>query len=98
MTIATYDTPDIAFDVAVSGDLAFVADNGTGLLVIDITNPAGPTLVGACDTPADAYSVATSGDLAIVGDDDGITVIDITNPTNPTILGAGAPRGLRPRS
>src|SRR5262245_59724435 len=40
-----YDTPDQALEVAVSGTVAYVADRISGLQIIDISNPASPTLV-----------------------------------------------------
>jgi hypothetical protein len=46
---AHYDTPGAASNVA--GDLAFVADGANGLQIVNITNPASPSIVGACDTP-----------------------------------------------
>jgi hypothetical protein len=46
--------------------------------VIDITNPAIPTLAGSYDTPDLAYGVAISGDYAYVGDgSSGLQVIQV---------------------
>jgi hypothetical protein len=56
--------------------------------VIDITNPASPTLAGSCYTPGYAYDVAISGDYAYVADYTyGLQVINITNPASPTLAG-----------
>jgi hypothetical protein len=43
----SYDTPGYALGVAVAGDLAFVADEGSGLQVIDISDPTNPVLTGS---------------------------------------------------
>jgi hypothetical protein len=75
--------------VAVSGTYAYVADANSGLLVIDIANPASPQIVGSVDTPGHANGVAVSGTYAYIADyDRGLQVIDIANPQNPQIVGS----------
>ncbi len=102
-----------AYAVAVSGHYAFVASQGTisgqpmspstsegSFAVIDITNPAGPTVVKNIDN-ADpsltgvlanalfhATSVAISGHFAYVTAFLGsrLTVIDISNPADPVVV------------
>ena len=93
----SYDTPGSAYDVAVSGDHAFVADYGSGLQVIDISDPTSPALLGSYDTPGTALRVAVTGDYAFVADDaSGLQVIDISYPTSPTLLGSyDTPGGAR---
>jgi hypothetical protein len=84
----SYDTPGLAWSAAVEGDVVLVADNTTGLQVLDISNPADPTQIGDYDTPGMAYDVAAAGDLAFVADGGwGLQIIDITDPTNPTFKG-----------
>jgi hypothetical protein len=69
LTLAgTYDTPGSAFGIAIAGDHAFVADYGSGLQVIDISDPTSPSIAGSYDTPGNAYGVAISGDYAFVAD------------------------------
>ena len=81
------DTPGFAYRVAVAGNHAFVADYGSGLQVIDITNPLNPVLVGSYDTPGIARDVAVAGDYAFVADDGpGFLVINISDPTSPTLV------------
>ncbi len=84
----SYDTPDNATDVAISGDLAFVAGFSAGLQILDIANPAAPVLLGTLDTPGFAIGVAVSGDLAFVADYfSGLQIIDITDPSAPALVG-----------
>ena len=96
LTLAgSYDTPGLAYGVAISGDYAYVADRYWGLLAIDISNPASPTLAGSCGAPDDAYGVAISGDYAYVaGGDSGLQVIDISNPASLTLAGSYDTPGL----
>jgi len=84
-------TPGSARGVAISGDYAYVADYdyGSGLQVIDISNPTVPMLAGSCDAPGSACGVAISGDYAYVADwGSGLQVIDISNPTAPALAGS----------
>jgi hypothetical protein len=49
--VGSCDTPEEAWDVAVSGSYAYVADGLSGLRIINISNPSNPTEVGFYDTP-----------------------------------------------
>jgi hypothetical protein len=85
----SYDTPGYSVGVYVSGDCAYVADQTSGLQVINITDPAHPSLAGSYDTPGVAFGVYVSGDCAYVADDtSGLQVINITDPTHPSLAGS----------
>jgi len=88
--VGSYDTLHYALGLAVTGDLALVADYSVGgLQVIDITDPANPALVGSYHTPGQAGDVAVAGALAFVADgESGLQVFDITDPANPTRVGS----------
>lgn len=49
--VGKVDTPSPAFGVAVTGNYAYVVDEVGGLLVIDISVPESPAIVGGVDTP-----------------------------------------------
>ncbi len=84
----TYDTTGNAIDVYVSGKYAYVAGGGSGLQIIDISNPFSPTLTGTYDTTGNAVDVYVSGKYAYVADDtSGLQIIDISNPFSPTLTG-----------
>ena len=86
MRVGGYDTSGQAFEVAVAGGYAYVADYNAGLQVIDVRNPAAPVRVGGYDTSGYAWGVAVAGGYAYVADDTaGLQVIDVANPG-----GAGA--------
>jgi len=83
------DTPGGAISVAVSGDVAYVADYGSGLQVIDVVDPAHPTIIGSCDMPGYAHGVVVSGDVAYVANGaNGLKVVDVSDPRNPAIIGS----------
>jgi len=80
--------PDSAMAVAVSGNYAYIANLGAGLLVISVADSAHPAVVGSCKTPGRAYRIAVGGDYAFVAQlDSGLSVISISDPTHPTRVG-----------
>jgi hypothetical protein len=87
--IGTYDTPSYAEGVQVVGNYAYVADDYSGLQIINISNPAAPTLTGSYDTPSYAFEVQVVGNYAYVADwDSGLQIINISNPAAPTLTGS----------
>jgi hypothetical protein len=67
--------PWIMRGLAVMGTYAYVAAAGSGLRIINITNPGAPSEVGFCDTPGNAFGVAVAGSYAYVADSEGGLVI-----------------------
>ncbi|MHB9048779.1 MAG: Ig-like domain-containing protein [Pirellulales bacterium] len=95
MHVGGYNTSGLAWGVAVSGTLAYVADYLAGLQIIDVSNPALPVRLGGYDTSGSAYAVAVSGMLAYVADySAGLQIIDVTNPAAPVRLGGYDTSGL----
>jgi hypothetical protein len=87
--IGTCNTPNSARGVYVAGNYAYVADEGSGLQIIDISNPANPVTTGSVATPNSASDIYVSGNYAYVADyGSGLQVIDISNPANPVITGS----------
>ena len=73
-----------AISVYVSGNYAYVADDESGLAVIDISDPTNPGTPFYEDTSGNAHDVYVSGDYAYIADgSSGLAVIDISDPTNP---------------
>ena len=72
------------FDMAVQGDYAYVTAGYDGLLVVDISSPSAPTVVG--NLVMDGGWVAVSGDHAFVGGQYGWYVVDVADPTLPVIV------------
>jgi Tfp pilus assembly protein PilV len=65
--------------------------NGTGLSVIDISNPAAPTLLGTFNPALIINSVYVSGNYAYLASSSNtaeFTVVDVSNPAAPTQVGA----------
>jgi hypothetical protein len=75
-----------ALSVVATGNYAYVANNGGGIVVVDITNLSNPTVV----TSMEGYysEVAVIQDVLFADNRfSGIYVMDISNPTNPINVG-----------
>jgi hypothetical protein len=84
------DTGGTAYNVAVEGDLAFVAD-GSALVVVDVSRPSQPAIRGSLATPATA--VATAGSRAYVVGGNQLKAVNVSNPAAPALLGSIASLG-----
>jgi hypothetical protein len=94
--LGSLDTPMNAFDVAVTGEpslgpgraYAYVADGGSGLRVVDITDATQPFEVSSWSTPGPATGVMVKGSYAYVATGDGgLRVVDISDPAAPREAG-----------
>jgi hypothetical protein len=84
----SYDAPNQAYDVAVSGNYVYLAS--FDLQIIDISDPSNPIFISSYGTPyIKVAGVAISGDYAYIvgGTSTGLQIIDITDPANPTFKG-----------
>jgi hypothetical protein len=90
--------PSQVEDVAVLGEVAYVAGGQAGLIIIDVSNPSVPTLLLMLDTVkfAEAVKVASTSsaegviDIAfVVEGTEGITTYDITDPATAFSFGQG---------
>ncbi|KAB2958263.1 MAG: PQQ-binding-like beta-propeller repeat protein [Thermoanaerobaculia bacterium] len=73
-------------DLAVAGSLVYVAASGPGLVVLDVSNPQNPVLVGQYSQHA-VSDVALVGDRAFVVGWTGFRVLDVADPSNPVEIG-----------
>lgn len=78
--------------VAVQGHYAYVG-GGSGLKVVDISDPASPVPVGSYTGGTQVRDVAVAGNLACVAFDDfivGVHILDISDPIHPRKLSGSA--------
>ena len=87
------DTPGYALGLTLHDHWAFVADDLAGLTVIDIANPASPTIVQVVDTPGYAQGVAVTpdGKTAFVADEATVRIMDVTKPATAVEVGHFTP-------
>ena len=91
-TAAHFPTDGLTRGLHVVGSLAYLAEWGTGLQIVDISDPAKPrriggTLVGGGES---ADKIQIVGGRAYVVDM-GLKIIDVTNPVDPRLLGGWWP-------
>ncbi len=85
---SSFGNPSFGWDVAVSGDHAFVAAGKAGLRVLDLSSMSSIEEVAFLDTPGSARAVEISGEFAFVADySAGVRVIDISSPLFPVEVG-----------
>ncbi|HIH93146.1 TPA: PKD domain-containing protein [Methanosarcina acetivorans] len=83
-------TPSVINDITVKENYVYVADDSSGLVIVDISAPTSPTLEGNYDTGY-AYGVSVSGNCAYVADlHDGLVIVDVSTSTSPTLAGMGS--------
>ncbi len=69
-------------------DLAYLADGAAGLVVVDVSDPANPAVIGGADTPGFALDVEVHDQVAYVADEfPGVQVFDVADPAHPDHLG-----------
>ncbi|MFA6373296.1 MAG: SdrD B-like domain-containing protein, partial [Methanothrix sp.] len=75
-------------DLALSGSYAYVAEcTRYGLMIIDVRDPANPTLTSTYKTTGTAIGVAIDSSYAYVTDSSGLQIIDVRNPGSPLLVG-----------
>jgi len=85
--VSAFDTPGIAYDVDVIGDILYVADN-TSFRVYDITDRHTPELIGSYAS-ASIFVVHVVDNIAYIGREyrsPSLLLLDITDPSNPDSL------------
>ena len=75
-------------DVKIVGNYAYCAFVD-GLVVLNISSPASPSLVGQLYLHGSGIGIDVSGNYAYLADgDSGFQIIDVSNPANPTLAGS----------
>nr|WP_321417407.1 PGF-pre-PGF domain-containing protein [uncultured Methanomethylovorans sp.] len=75
----------------IAGNYAYVADGDSGLSIINISNPAVPTLTHTYDTAGHAYGISVVSNYAYIADgNNGLVIANISNPASPTSMGSYA--------
>jgi hypothetical protein len=83
----TFDT-NLALDVAVGHRYVYVADEASGVVVVDVSNPANLFSSGFYDTPGLARAVMLAGDQLFVADDvAGVQILNVHFNGSPTLTG-----------
>ena len=78
-----------AINVVVDDNIAYLADDEEGLLILDVTDPTNPVFLSQySDGSGFAWDLWIENDLLYLADHlDGLEIIDVSNPNNPTKIG-----------
>ncbi len=78
--------PEPAWGIAVSGEVAYVADYMSGLQIIDISDPTAPRLIAGLDLSSIALDIAVAGGLAYIAAHASLQIVDVSDPSEPTLV------------
>jgi hypothetical protein len=80
---------DATWDVQVVDNLAYIADQGNGLTIIDVKDPSSPTEVSVFrEGTGGPHAIVTNGTILYMPDwIDGLEIIDVTDPYTPQKIG-----------
>lgn len=88
------DTPGLARDVVVRGDIAYVADMGSrtspygGLLIFNVSNPENPTEMGHFYDGGRSHHLFIKEGIILVADNTGgLEIINVSDPFHPQKIG-----------
>ena len=84
-TLTSARLPGEPLDVAVKGNLAFVASAIAGLHVLEVHATIPPSLIATLDTPGSAEELALAADHAYLADGSSFRIVDISSPAVPTL-------------
>ncbi|MFH1701234.1 MAG: hypothetical protein ABIE07_11675 [Candidatus Zixiibacteriota bacterium] len=85
--ISEIKTGENNYDVTVSGNYAYIAQEYSGMTIVDITNPLSPQIVSNYSIIGRAHEVKIIDNLAYLTSSSGLDIIDISDPMNPLKVG-----------
>ncbi len=81
--------PDAIYDIALTGNYAYVANAGAGLRIIDISRPLSPVERSYFETLGIANGLVVSGTRLLLADGPrGLLILDLSIPWQPKQMGA----------
>jgi len=84
-----------AWDVVISGDLAFVLTPSTGVRIVDIADPFQPHEIGCFDSSAGSVVTAEGSAYVYMSRGYHLSVVDVSDPSSPVTTGTwDAPNGI----
>jgi hypothetical protein len=89
---SSYPLDDGVNNVVVKGNYTYIAGGSNGLVILDVSNPANPTLVNSLDQIY-AWDIYINGNYAYITDVFvfGLWIVDISDPENLTIVSTYTP-------
>jgi hypothetical protein len=82
--LSTIDTPGRAREVFAKDGMLYVADQNSGLQIIDATDPTQPVLIGSLPTFGASQSISVLDEIAYLADGNGgLRLVDVSDPQQP---------------
>jgi hypothetical protein len=82
--LSFFDTPDDAKGIAAEGEVAAVADDYTGFMVFDVSDPSVPESLGTYLSAGQSRGGVLEGDLAYIAQGSmGVAILNIEDPARP---------------
>lgn len=89
LSVKFFSLPEVANDIDIVGNYAYVAASGAGLYILDVQDPVTPSLVSSLLLPGKAKKLCVYGIyLYMAAKDKGLHIIDISNLSVPKIKGS----------
>lgn len=83
-------------EIIVKDNLVFVANNSSGLFIVDVANPEIPVRCFIYKTPSYVYDIDVRDNIVYIADlQQGLYIVDIKDPYNPVLLGSYKLSGVR---
>ncbi len=92
-SLVGFSEPKYANDVKVQNDVAYVADETSGLVTLDVSVPATPVELGRLDDFWGGHVISVVDNLAYLGAYNLVVTVDVSDPSAPERLGQIALRG-----
>lgn len=89
--IGEYDLNDSTtlYDAAVYERVAYLVGHSLSMTMVDVSDPATPTLLGAYSTRTQSYDIDIVGSRAyLINAVDGLLILDISTPADPVKIGS----------
>jgi len=86
--LGVYDTGGEAVAIEAAGDTAYVLDEADGLIVLDVSQPGSPVLLGSLPLSGELRNICIDGDTAYVAAGSAkVLIIDVSDPQQPVQVG-----------
>jgi hypothetical protein len=85
--------PGDAYDIALSGNMAFIASS-EGLQIVAVTSPSSPSYLNSLNLPGEVRYVSASSGRLFVSGNDGLLSLDVNNPLSPMVKDYWEPNAI----
>jgi hypothetical protein len=85
--------PDDPKDLVVHDTLMYVADDNSGIVIVNVADAAQPIVLSVCPATGSALGLSIMGDYLFVASLSAVQVFDVANPLQPSLVSTYATSG-----